>query len=61
LFGKFKAGPPQPYRDPELAALLEGAGVRLMPPAQYMDKWRLDRKGIRPVANAAVKKTLGFN
>ena len=30
-------------------------------PAQYMDKWRLDRTGVRPVANTEVKKALGFN
>lgn len=61
LFDKFKAGPPQPYRDPELAALLDGAGVRLIPPAQYMDKWRLDAAGIHAVDNSAVKRKLGFN
>jgi hypothetical protein len=26
----------------------------------YMDKWRLDRKGVRPIANTEVKKALGF-
>jgi len=36
------------------------AGVQLVVPAQYMDKWRLDRSGIRPVPNAVVKKALGF-
>jgi len=25
-----------------------------------MDKWRLDREGIRPLPNAAVKQALGF-
>jgi len=25
-----------------------------------MDKWRLSRDGVRPVANDAVKKALGF-
>jgi L-ascorbate metabolism protein UlaG (beta-lactamase superfamily) len=61
LFGAFKAGPSQPYGDPELAPVLAGAGVRLVTPVQYMDKWRLDRSGIRAIDNAAVKKTLGFN
>ena len=30
-------------------------------PVQYMDKWRLDRSGVRPVANIEGKKALGFN
>ena len=34
---------------------------RVVEPAQYMDKWRLDRNGVRPVANTEVKKALGFN
>ena len=36
-------------------------GVDVVKPAQYMDKWRLDRSGVRPVANTEVKKALGFN
>ena len=61
LFGPFKAGPSQPYDDPELARVLVDAGVRLITPVQYMDKWRLDAQGIRAVDNSAVKKKLGFN
>jgi hypothetical protein len=34
--------------------------VKLLKPAQYMDKWQLDRSGIRPVPNNAVKDALGF-
>lgn len=61
LFGSFKAGPADPYKDPELARFLADAGVRLITPVQYMDKWRLDTDGIRPVDNSAVKQKLGFN
>ncbi|HEV7606180.1 MAG TPA: hypothetical protein VGO61_02540 [Steroidobacteraceae bacterium] len=61
LFGAFKAGPSKPYDDPELAPMLASAGVHLVTPVQYMDKWRLDRSGIRAIDNAAVKKALGFN
>jgi L-ascorbate metabolism protein UlaG (beta-lactamase superfamily) len=61
LFGAFKAGPAQPYDDPQLAAFLAERGVRLITPTQYMDKWRLDGKGIRDVDNDAVKHKLGFN
>lgn len=56
----FEAGVDKPYSDPPLKALLETAGVRLIVPSQYMDKWRLDRSGIRSVPNADVKKALGF-
>jgi hypothetical protein len=38
----------------------EKSGVQLVVPAQYMDKWRLDRSGISAVSNAGVRKTLGF-
>jgi len=61
LFGAFKAGPAQPFDDPKLAALLTEQGVRLVVPRQYMDKWRLDSKGIHDMDNAAVKRKLGFN
>jgi hypothetical protein len=52
---------PKPYADPELEAFFKASRTLVVKPAQYMDKWRLDRKGVRPVANAEVKKTLGFN
>jgi hypothetical protein len=61
LFGPFKAGPSQPFDDPELARLLADAGVHLIIPVQYMDKWRLDTEGIRALDNSAVKRKLGFN
>jgi hypothetical protein len=61
LFGPFKAGPPQPYDDPELAKLLTDSGVHLITPVQYMDKWRLDSRGIQVLDNSAVKRKLGFN
>jgi L-ascorbate metabolism protein UlaG (beta-lactamase superfamily) len=61
LFGAFKAGPPQPYGDPELAPLLAEAQVRLITPVQYMDKWRLDTQGVRTLDNSAIKRKLGFH
>src|SRR5690606_8023589 len=61
LFGPFKPGPPQPYEDPDLARALAEAGVQLIKPAQYMDKWRLDAEGIRVLDNSAVKQKLGFD
>ena len=60
LWGAFEAGIPRAYSDPPLEALLTMSRVSLVRPAQYMDKWRLDREGIRVVENDAVKKALGF-
>jgi hypothetical protein len=61
LWGAFEAGVPKPYADAGVEAFLTSSGVALVKPAQYMDKWRLDRTGVRPVANTEVKKALGFN
>ncbi|MEO6079667.1 MAG: hypothetical protein ABIQ86_07815 [Steroidobacteraceae bacterium] len=61
LFGKFKAGPAQPFADPTLAALLQQSGTNLLVPRQYMDRWRLDAAGIRAVDNSVVKRRLGFD
>jgi hypothetical protein len=60
LYGAFQAGVPRPYSDPPLEELLAMSGVRLIKPGQYMDKWRLDRSGVQPVDNSAVKRSLGF-
>jgi len=43
-----------------LRAVLAQAKTQLLRPAQYTDKWRLDRGGARPIANDAIKKALGF-
>jgi L-ascorbate metabolism protein UlaG (beta-lactamase superfamily) len=61
LFGAFEAGVPKTYADAAVEALLAASGATVMKPAQYMDKWRLDRKGVRRIANTEMKKALGFN
>jgi hypothetical protein len=61
LYGAFKAGPPAPWSDGPLEGLLAAAGIKLIKPAQYMDKWRLDRAGIHGVDNSGVKHTLGLH
>ena len=61
LFGAFEAGVPKPYGDPGLEAFLKASGTSVIKPVQYMDKWRLDRKGVRAVPNTEVKKALGFD
>ena len=61
LFNSFEAGVPKPYGDAGVEAVMKASGVAVIKPAQYMDKWRLDRNGVRPMANTEVKKALGFN
>jgi len=61
LYGAFKAGPPAPYSDEPLERLLADARIALIKPAQYMDKWRLDRTGIHALDNNAVKALLGLH
>jgi hypothetical protein len=60
LWGAFLAGVPRAYADPALERFLAAAGVQLIRPEQYFDKWRLDRNGIRPIPNGAMKRALGF-
>src|SRR5262249_41066797 len=51
LYDPFNAGMPRAYSDSILEQFLNEAGVKLLKPGQYMDKWRLDRNGVQPVAN----------
>jgi hypothetical protein len=60
LYEPFSAGMPRAYSDSALEQFLATAGVKLMKPEQYMDKWRLDRNGLLPVPNTTVKRALGF-
>jgi hypothetical protein len=39
---------------------LKARGVNLITPTQTMDKWRLDRGGVHPMANTAVKQALNI-
>ena len=61
LWGAFEAGVAKPWADPGVESLLKASGAAVVRPAQYMDKWRLDRNGVRPMNNTEVKKALGFN
>ena len=60
LFNPFSSGLPAPYSDAQLEKLLAASGVALITPTQYMDKWRLDRSGVRALDNRAVKSKLGL-
>jgi hypothetical protein len=61
LYAPFSAGMPRPYADRALEQFLNEAGIQLLKPGQYMDKWRLDRNGVKLVENTAVKRALGFS
>ncbi len=60
LWEPFEAGMPWPFSDPALEAYLTESGVKLLKPAQYMDRWRIGRGGVVPLANARIKQALGF-
>jgi hypothetical protein len=60
LWAPFQAGVPKAYSDPPLESLLTASGVKLLRPTQYMDKWRLERAGVRSISNSRVKQALGF-
>ena len=60
LDAPFDAGMPRPFAEPALEEVMAAAGVEVRCPTQYMDKWRLDHEGIRPIENRAVKQALGF-
>ena len=42
-------------------AFLQKSAVQVVKPIQYMDRWRLDRQGVRPIENDAQKQALGFD
>ena len=60
LFGAFHAGVPRRFADPGTERVLDSAGVRLVVPRQYMDRWRLDTRGVHAVDNGAAKRALGL-
>jgi L-ascorbate metabolism protein UlaG (beta-lactamase superfamily) len=60
LYNPFWAGVKQPFKDAALGQVLTAAGVKVISPVQYMDKWRLDHDGIRPIDNTRVKQALGL-
>jgi hypothetical protein len=60
LYNPFWEGVKQPFKDDALEQFLSTAGVKVIKPGQYMDKWRLDPAGIRPIENTRVKRVLGF-
>ena len=60
LYSPFNAGMPRAYSDAQLEQILKNAGVQLIKPGQYMDKWRLDRNGVQSIPNPTVKRALGF-
>jgi L-ascorbate metabolism protein UlaG (beta-lactamase superfamily) len=60
FWSPFSAGVAKPYSDPATEAFLATTGVRVVRPSQYMDKWRLDRNGVRPLENRRAKELFGL-
>jgi hypothetical protein len=60
LFNPFEPGLPFPYSDPALESMVVAEGIRLLPQRQYLDAFRIDAAGVRPMPNHAVKRRLGF-
>lgn len=60
LWNSFEGGVTAPYSDSATETFLRDAGVSVLVPRQYMDKWRLSRSGVVAVENAEVKRALGF-
>lgn len=54
-------GVKKPFADAPLEAFLAAGGISVVRPAQYMDKWALDRAGIHAVPNDTVKRALGVD
>jgi L-ascorbate metabolism protein UlaG (beta-lactamase superfamily) len=61
LYPPFFDGMPFEWSNPELEAFLANEGIALIPPCQYMEKWRLDASGVTIVPNNEVKQRLGFS
>ena len=45
---------------PESRKTFQTAGVQMVKPVQYMDRWRLDTRGVHAVNNDSAKRALGF-
>lgn len=61
LFNPFWPGMPFPFKDDKLKAYLDEQKVPLLAQTQYFDGYRLTAVGIKPMANADLKKKLGFS
>jgi hypothetical protein len=60
LWSPFFEGLRTPYSNENLTSLLIKQSIELHAQTQFMDKYRLDVNGIRPVPNNAVKEKLGL-
>ena len=60
FFTPFFDGPSAPFRNTLVEPMLAEAGIQLVRPLQYMDKWRLSASGVTAIANTSVQRALGF-
>ncbi len=60
LWSPFFDGPSYSFSNARLDSVLTDAGIDFHIQKQFMDKYRLDASGIKPISNDAVKAKLGF-
>lgn len=60
LWTPFFEGLKSPYSNARLDSVLNEKHIKLLVQSQYMDKFRLDNKGIIPISNDTLKEKLGF-
>jgi L-ascorbate metabolism protein UlaG (beta-lactamase superfamily) len=60
IWTSFFEGVSRIYKNPRLQAMLIKEGIGFYPQKQYMDKYKLDMKGVHRVPNKKVQKKLGF-
>lgn len=53
-------GLPTPFANPALETYLAGAGVTLVRPTQFLDRWRLDATGVHALDGSAARRALGI-
>ena len=61
LWSSFFAGPSYSFSNDRLVSVLTDVGIDLYVQKQFMDKFRLDAKGITCIKNDEIKKKLGFH
>src|SRR4051812_42791346 len=60
LFQPFLSGMPFRFSDPAYEATLAAHDAELIVQNQYLDAWRLDTRGLRPIPNDAMRDRFNF-
>ena len=56
LWNSYDGGVTAPYSATATESFLRDAGVQVLAPHQYLDRWRLDRADVRVIENTSVKR-----